>query len=100
MLGRFRGLAPKTQYLNACQRAHEYLEYYIKRALSETVSLQSEQHSMIQGLAAQTDSIVYIRSQVLQGMMASQDNSCAYREYGLSFVALSGNLCGVAQPSN
>jgi hypothetical protein len=69
MLGLFRGLAPIKQHHDACHRAHEYLEYYIKHVLSGTVSLQRNQ---IRELVSQTDDMAYIRSQILQGTMTSQ----------------------------
>lgn len=82
MLGRFKGLAPKAVYVNVCGRAHEYIEYYIKQALedpplqnilAETHETRHKQRSMVQGLAMQTDDMEFIRSQVLQGMLAAQE---------------------------
>jgi len=87
MLGRAGFLAPKAQYLNGCKVAHEFLDFYVNQALVEKLpsSSQSElpepgkigQRSMIQGLAAQTDDRHYIRSQILQGMMAAQETTSA-----------------------
>jgi cytochrome P450 len=81
MLGQFRGMAPGKRYLEACQRAHEYLEFYIQESRKEgdktpqrnSASTNPRQSSMIQGLFIQTDDIQYIRSHILQGLMASQE---------------------------
>lgn len=82
MLGRFRGLAPKAAYAETCRRAHEYIEYYIKRALEESIPGQESpstheplrrQRSMVEELATQTNDMNFIRSQILQGMLAAQE---------------------------
>ncbi|KAF2675780.1 cytochrome P450 [Lentithecium fluviatile CBS 122367] len=83
MLGRFKGLAPKKQYYTACHLAHEYLDYYVQQAFehksysyaspSSTGALKTR--NMIQGLASQTDDVKYIRSQILQGMIASEETT-------------------------
>ncbi|KAF1950710.1 cytochrome P450 [Byssothecium circinans] len=80
MLGRLRRLAPKKAYQQACRRAHEYLDFYVHRALEHNkknggTSTMNKQRSLIQGLAEQTDDKTYIRDQVLQGMMASQETT-------------------------
>jgi cytochrome P450 len=82
MLGRFRNLAPKAAYIDVCRRAHEYIEYYIGQALADS-SLEEKsvnthapyqrQCSLVQNLATQTDDMKFIRSQILQGMMAAQE---------------------------
>ena len=82
MLGRFKGLAPKVAYVEACKRAHDYIEHYIKRALedpaleNDSPSMHeplSEQSSMVKGLATQTNDMNFIRNQILQGMLAAQE---------------------------
>ena len=82
MLGRFQGLAPKAAYVQACLRAHEYIEYYIKCALDdsapekETPSMHEPlrgHRSMVKELATQTTDMNFIRSQILQGMLAAQE---------------------------
>lgn len=82
MLGRFKSLAPKAAYIDACRRAHEYIEYYIRQALEDsslhkvpprTHEPHRKQRSMVQGLAVQTDDMEFIRSQILQGMLAAQE---------------------------
>jgi cytochrome P450 len=83
MLGRWQGLAPKTKFQEACRQAHEYLEHYIQQSKNEnehsnehSSTLDDKKHrSMIQGLTEQTDNIEFIRSQILQGMMASQETT-------------------------
>ncbi|KAJ4348029.1 uncharacterized protein N0V89_009401 [Didymosphaeria variabile] len=82
MLGRFKSFAPKAGYVDVCRRVHEYIEYYIRQALTapslkqtpqEYDEPQKGQRSMVQGLAAQTDDMDFIRSQILQGMLAAQE---------------------------
>ncbi|KAF2707548.1 cytochrome P450 [Pleomassaria siparia CBS 279.74] len=80
MLGPLRGLAPKKAYQEVCRHAHEYLDFYVNQALennknNDPISVVNKQRSMIQGLAAQTDDKKYIRDQILQGMMASQETT-------------------------
>ena len=100
ILGKFRFLMPKGQYRKDVQRAHEYLEHYIKRALEENSGASplnpqagQKQRSMIQGLAAQVegepqmDDIHYIRSQILQGMMASQETTAVLLSNTLFLLA-------------
>ncbi|KAF1951020.1 cytochrome P450 [Byssothecium circinans] len=84
LLGRAWKLAPQSKYLNACQTAHEYLDYYVDKALHEAdQSTDPKASSMLRILSTQTDDREYIRSQVLQGMMASQETTSA----------LLGNAC-------
>jgi cytochrome P450 len=80
MLGKWQGLAPKSKFQKACRLAHEYLEHFIQQAQNENECGHeprsgSKTRSMIQGLTEQTDDIKYIRSQILQGMMASQETT-------------------------
>jgi cytochrome P450 len=71
-----QGLAAKVAFIDVCRRAHEYIEYYIRQALKDTPQEQNPHdthRSMVQGLAAQTNDMTFIRSQILQGMLASQE---------------------------
>ncbi|PSN69739.1 hypothetical protein BS50DRAFT_295369 [Corynespora cassiicola Philippines] len=82
MLGRLKCLAPKAAYVDACKRAHDYVEYYIRHAL-EDLTLHGtpsgnhmphhKQRSVVQGLAMQTEDMGFIRGQILQGMLAAQE---------------------------
>jgi cytochrome P450 len=82
LLGRFESLAPKAGYADVCRRVHEYIEYYIGQALEDDPLQQRpsknhephpKQRCMVQGLAMQTDDMEFIRSQVIQGMLAAQE---------------------------
>ncbi|KAF7536556.1 hypothetical protein G7054_g4413 [Neopestalotiopsis clavispora] len=71
MLGGAWSLLPQGGYIKTCATAHSFLDYCIGQA--EQKSLKSK--SLIQGLSAQTDDQAYIRSQVIQAMMAAQDTT-------------------------
>ncbi|TVY58755.1 Cytochrome P450 monooxygenase fsdH [Lachnellula cervina] len=83
MLGRFWALAPKSRYLESCEIAHKFIDHYVDQALEEGPRLSTEnsekaaKQSMAQGLAAQTDDRESIRSQILQGMLASLETTSA-----------------------
>lgn len=83
MLGRFWALAPKSRYLESCEIAHKFIDHYVDQALEEGPQLSTEnsekaaKQSMAQGLAAQTDDRESIRSQILQGMLASLETTSA-----------------------
>lgn len=71
-----------VKFKAARERAHAYLDYYVQQALSENSSSPTtarrsapEKGSLVKGLAAQTDDTVYMRNQILQGMMASQETT-------------------------
>ncbi|KAI1407124.1 cytochrome P450 alkane hydroxylase-like protein [Hypoxylon sp. FL1857] len=80
MLGRAWKLVPQGKYLRACETAHSFLNHYVDRAIDETSSSKADsdsgtKQSLVQVLCAQTDDKEFIRSQVLQGMMASQETT-------------------------
>ncbi|KAF2874649.1 cytochrome P450 alkane hydroxylase-like protein [Massariosphaeria phaeospora] len=92
MLGRAWKLVPQTRYLKACKTTHQYVDYYIGKALrdADTSCATDEDFlkikpklSMAHVLATQTSDQEYIRNQVLQGMMASVE----------TISALLGNAC-------
>jgi cytochrome P450 len=76
MLGRLRFL---SKFSSARRRTHDYLDFYIQKALQEVSTspkgMAPAQGSLAKGLASQTDDIVYVRSQILQGMLASQETT-------------------------
>jgi cytochrome P450 len=80
-LGRLAGFAPTGAHHAACARIYEYLDFCVDKALDtrdgvlKSERITQKQSSMIEGLAAQTDDKPYMRSQILQGMMASQDTT-------------------------
>ncbi|KAK6197007.1 hypothetical protein LQW54_010969 [Pestalotiopsis sp. IQ-011] len=71
MLGRVWSLVPQGGYKRTCAIAHNFLDYCI--AQTEEKSLRSR--SLIQGLLAYTNDSTYIRSQVIQSIMAAQDTT-------------------------
>jgi len=82
LLGKAWVLVPQKKYLDACKVAHQYLIYYIDLALSNREgSIKS--HSLLASLSQQTEDRDFIRNQILQGMMASQETTSA----------LLGNAC-------
>jgi cytochrome P450 len=95
LLGRVWPLLPQKKYLDACKRAHEYLDYYIDQALSKQKSedikdSQSKKQSLLASLSSQSDNLDFIRAQILQGMMASQETTSAL--LGNAFLLLSRNI--------
>jgi cytochrome P450 len=84
VLDRVWPLVPQKKYLKACKTAHDYLDYYIDRALSQHASAENDKSgSLVDNLAHQTEDRHFIRHQILQGMMASQETTSA----------LLGNAC-------
>lgn len=81
LLGPLWKIFPKGKYLRVCKTAHSYLDYYVRLALDSDVAeahkSSSGQRSLVQSLSSQSDDIAFIRSQVLQGMMASQETTSA-----------------------
>jgi hypothetical protein len=82
ILGRLWKLFPKGKYLRVCKTAHSYLDYYVHLALDSNQApvkhaQSARQRSLVQGLSTQTDDVGFIRSQLLQGMMASQETTSA-----------------------
>jgi cytochrome P450 len=85
LLGRLWSLLPQKRYLRVCKTTHEYLDYSIDQALSSDVETESRGHgasrgatpSLLASLSSQTDDRLFIRSQILQGMMASQETTSA-----------------------
>jgi cytochrome P450 len=88
LLGRVWFMLPQKKYLEACRKAHEYLDYYIDQALIEGKSGEindshARKRSLLASLSSQSNDLQFIRSQILQGMMASQETTSA----------LLGNAC-------
>lgn len=86
ILGRLMFLAPKAKWLASCGKAHRLLDFHIDRALARKRSSMLEEHtqisstnanprSMLESLAEQTSNKVEIRSQIIQGMMASLETT-------------------------
>lgn len=84
MLGPAFKPIPQAKYLKACEIAHHFLDYYVDQALSETTTSldtnsndaePNHKESVIQGLSSQTQDRNSTRSQIIQGMMASQETT-------------------------
>ncbi|KAI1120296.1 cytochrome P450 [Nemania abortiva] len=73
ILGRAWDLLPQKKYNNTCATAHSYLDYYINEALDNDDKPTNK--SLIRGLSTQTEDQDFIRSQVIQAMMAAQDTT-------------------------
>jgi cytochrome P450 len=89
-LGRLWSLLPQGR---VCNTTHDDIDYAIAQAVNEGGGNNAEDSvsdeprrqppSMLAGLLLQTDNREFIRSQILQGMMASQETTSA----------LLGNAC-------
>lgn len=77
ILGRMWRFFPKKRYNEACSKSHEYLDHYIGRALDDRNGASTKTKSLLASLSNQTDDLAYIRHQILQGMMASQETTSA-----------------------
>ena len=86
IVGPFRFLIPKSMKATAWQQTHQYIDSFIDRTLQDRKqqdeksqslekSSNSRNHSLLKGLAEQTDDRVEIRNQIIQGMMAAQDTT-------------------------
>jgi cytochrome P450 len=73
MVGPIWRLVPQKNYLNTCASAHSYIDYYIDQASKKWSTIKCR--SLIRYLSAQTDDTIFIRSQVIQAMMAAQDTT-------------------------
>lgn len=97
-LGRLKVFAPKAKYERDCKMAHDFLDYYIDKALEEKKSAASKAQTheaqssslkatMVQGLAEQTDDKDFIRSQIIQGMMASEETTSSLLDNAIFFLS-------------
>lgn len=73
MLGPAWKLIPKKGYIKTCKAAHNYLNYYISQAFAN--GDEQKTRSLIRELSVQTHDPDFIRSQVIQAMMAAQDTT-------------------------
>lgn len=77
VLGRLRFLIPRRKVEKAFRSSHQFLEYYIDRALAKKedhdIYEESKSPSLIEGLVHQTDDRSEIRNQALQTLMAASD---------------------------
>jgi len=92
-------LLPKANYKKAVELSHKFLDFYINQALEKDISKSgksntskfgSSRHTnLVQGVSAQTDDRIEIRSQILQGILASQETTSVL--LGNTFFLLSRN---------
>lgn len=73
-------LLPHGRFRRVCNTAHSFLNHYIDQAIgrtgvSDSDPAQSKKRSLVQDLSLQSDDYGFIRSQILQGMMASQETT-------------------------
>lgn len=92
IIGRIWHLLPQGKFNRVCSTAHSFLDHYIDQAIGQTgVSdsnpAQSKKRSLVQDLSLQSDDQGFIRSQILQGMMASQETTSSL--LGNAFFLLS-----------
>jgi cytochrome P450 len=92
ILGPVWKLLPQGRFLRVCNTAHSFLNHYIAQAIGQTGAsdsglAQSKKRSLVQDLSLQSDDQGFIRSQVLQGMMASQETTSSL--LGNAFFLLS-----------
>ena len=85
MLGRVWKLLPQRRFRRVCNTAHSFLKHYVAQAVGRTGvsnsnSAQSQKRSLVQALSAQSDDQGFIRSQIVQGMMASQETTSSLLE--------------------
>ena len=83
VLGFVGRMLPKSKWLADCNVVHQYIDFFVSLAVRESSGSiehpdrfgQREARTLIQGLVRQTEDAVEIRSQILQGMMATQDTT-------------------------
>lgn len=92
IIGRVWQLFPQARFRRACNTARSFLNHYIDQSIRQTgVSYsdqpQSKKRSLVQDLSLQSDDQAFIRSQIIQGMMASQETTSSL--LGNAFFLLS-----------
>ena len=79
-LGPMRFLVPKTMSEKHWKVVHDFIDFYVSRALhSKNIAEKetSQPTSLLANLVTQTEDAVEIRSQMIQAMMAAQDTTAA-----------------------
>ncbi|KAI1169507.1 cytochrome P450 [Nemania sp. FL0916] len=71
--GRLFDLLPQKRFIETCASAHQFLDFFIDAAFRSKEDQRTR--SLIQVLSAETDDSAFIRSQVIQAMMAAQDTT-------------------------
>jgi cytochrome P450 len=77
LLGRAWKFLPQAKYIQACATAHNFVDFYVEKAVQEQEQedMPLSKRSLIRSLSSQTNDKEYIRSQVIQAMMAAQDTT-------------------------
>lgn len=73
VLGPVWKLLPQSKYKKTCSTAHSFVDYHIGQANEEDGTTKGK--SLIRALNSQTNDPTFIRSQVIQAMMAAQDTT-------------------------
>ncbi|KAI1130598.1 cytochrome P450 alkane hydroxylase-like protein [Nemania abortiva] len=92
VFGKIWRLLPKSRYRQACRTSHDFLEYYIHLAITDLDNKQrgiAKSKTLVHNLVADSDDLHFVRSQVLQGMLASQETISSL--LGNTFFLLSRN---------
>lgn len=81
IVGKVWRVLPKSKYFRVCKKAHEFLDHYIQAAIGESKSNDNtgqesdRPKTLVQNLVSASEDKPFIRSQVIQGMMASQETT-------------------------
>ncbi|KAI0478575.1 cytochrome P450 [Xylariaceae sp. FL0804] len=73
VLGPVWNLLPQSRYRDVCAKAHSFIGHFINQAHEDENVLAGR--SLIQALSLQTQDPVFIKSQVIQAMIAAQDTT-------------------------
>lgn len=94
-LGPLRFMLPKSAGTLHWQVVHEFIDFYVDRALQTIKSeakdsshnVQARHRSLLDVLAEQTPDRIEIRNQIIQGMMAAQDTTAILISNSLFLLA-------------
>ncbi|KAH8674492.1 cytochrome P450 [Tricladium varicosporioides] len=85
VLGPLGVLLPKGKWLEACAKCHRFADYYVDKALEYREALRSNgdtdqddasrQRVLLYNMAELTGDRIYLRNQILQAFMASQETT-------------------------
>lgn len=78
LLGRLSKLLPKKKWMAMIGVTHQFVDYYISKALDsspDAKTAQTTRRTLLANLIEQTQDRVEIRNQIFQGMMAAQDTT-------------------------
>lgn len=85
-LGPLKVLLPKTKWLMACSKTHDFADVYVERALQYREKFLSDKESkdddhnqriLLYNMAKLTDNRVVLRDQIVQAMMAASETTAS-----------------------